>query len=124
MRGSYLEARKIVEPFLMPLERYDVCVNDCVIYRKERIGFDKCDVCGEERYDASKNARRTFTYFPLGPRLARMLEASKDIPLLLNDEKEFSNIVKDVQDAANWNIKWFHVDGLFKGRIGKRRHWF
>lgn len=30
---SFREARSFVSPFLMPLEKFDACLNDCILYR-------------------------------------------------------------------------------------------
>ena len=31
--GSYEEAKNIIKEFLIPLQKYDVCPKDCVIFR-------------------------------------------------------------------------------------------
>ena len=70
--GTYEEACNFVKPFLLPFETYHVCPNDCVLFRKTtRYDYSKlvsCPVCGTKRYSANKKARRTFMYYPLGPR--------------------------------------------------------
>ena len=72
MPGSYTEACELVKPFLIPFEHYDVCINDCLIYRKENFSVVSCKECGEPRRQ-NGNPHPTFIYFPLGPRIARII---------------------------------------------------
>ena len=44
---TYDQADGILEPFLMPVHKYNVCVNDCIIYRKENANRMESQVCGE-----------------------------------------------------------------------------
>lgn len=70
--ASYKEAKDLIKHLLIPLYKYDVCVNDCVVYRDntEFAGLQSCPKCKEPRYFNGK-VRKSFTYMPLGPRLAR-----------------------------------------------------
>ena len=116
MPGSYQEASEILKPFLIPLEKYDVCVNDCIIFRNEHIDDDKCFKCEEPRF-LNRRPRRTFTYLPIGPRIARMI-GSPSLASLLTQDREEREIIRDIQDTTTWKNDWFS-DGLFKGRIGE-----
>ena len=77
--SSYYDARKLIDPFVVQKLKFDVCVNECIIFWQSSEGTDrskdiKCPVCGEDRYTNSKckAARRKFIYIPVGPRLARL----------------------------------------------------
>ncbi|XP_066924630.1 uncharacterized protein [Clytia hemisphaerica] len=115
MPGSFMEARSLLKPFLVPLEKYDVCVNDCVIFRNEYSFSQECPVCEEKRYEDGK-PRRTFTYFPLGPRLARIAGSN-----ILEKPEECRGTddewIKDIHDTIKWK-EWHSQDGMLHGKIG------
>ncbi len=74
--SSYDEAYSFVKPFLLPFVVFDVCPNDCVLFRKtDRYDFStltKCPTCGCSRFTANRRPARKFYYYPLGPRWKRM----------------------------------------------------
>ncbi|MEW8547304.1 MAG: hypothetical protein AB2693_27670, partial [Candidatus Thiodiazotropha sp.] len=79
--SSYHDARKLIDPYVVQKQKFDVCINECVIFWQSALGTDRsndfsCPVCGEDRYQNSKSkrpvARRRFIYIPVGPRLARL----------------------------------------------------
>ena len=78
--SCYDEAFKLITPFLLPYISYDVYINECVVFRKRsRYDYSKlkeCPTCGENRFNASRVAKRKFSYYPLGPRLKRMFATS------------------------------------------------
>ena len=49
--SCYDEAFKLIKPFLLPYISYDVCINECVVFRKtSRYDYSKlkeCPTCGE-----------------------------------------------------------------------------
>ena len=118
MPESYKEARKLIENFFVPLERYDVCVNDCMIFRKDSVDLEACTFCKEERFECGK-PRRTFTYFPLGQRLARILSTESLASIFVSKENDDQENICDIQNTKTWNIEWFNEDGLFQGRTGR-----
>jgi len=78
--SCYDEAFKLIKPFLLPYISYDVCINECVVFRKtsryDHSKLKECPTCGENRFNASRIAKRKFSYYPLGPRLKRMFATS------------------------------------------------
>ena len=114
---SFDSALKLLEPFLMPLFTYHVCPNDCILFRNEHEYATSCPVCGENRYKADgKTALRNFTYFPITPRIRRMI-ATEKMCLLLNEHKYKQRqdfIQQDKHDSKVWTEDWFGEDGLFK----------
>lgn len=118
MPSSYREARKLIEPFLFPLERYDVCVNDCIVFRKDALNFKSCNICKEARYKNNGKPRRTFTYFPLGPRLGRIL-GTRSLEDLFFSKQQDGEYIGDIQDTDTWSLEWFDENGLLQGRTGK-----
>lgn len=75
--NSYENALKIIQPYLVKPIVYDVCANDCVIFRGCYEDLPECPKCGNARYiGSSKIAIRRFTYLPLKPRLVRLFNTS------------------------------------------------
>jgi hypothetical protein len=73
------EAKKFLKALSMPYEKIDVCPNNCMLFRKENMGKDHCDKCGECRNvevqssDGQKKqlpiAKKVLRYLPFIPRL-------------------------------------------------------
>ena len=119
--SCYDVAFKLIKPFLLPYISYDVCINECVVFRKtsryDHSKLKECPTCGENRFNASRIAKRKFSYYPLGPRLKRMFATSSISQRLQahaictnNDH----NTMYDVHDSPLWK-KAFTEDGFSKG---------
>ena len=119
--SCYDEAFKLIKPFLLPYISYDVCINECVVFRKtsryDHSKLKECPTCGENRFNASRIAKRKFSYYPLGPRLKRMF-ASSSISQCLQAHACPTNdhdiTMYDVHDSPLWK-KAFTEDGFSKG---------
>ena len=76
-----------------------------------------CPTCGAERYSRNNIPSKSFTYFPIGPRIVRMFESPVYSELIqthassLQDEPE---IVCDIQQSTMWK-EAYGSDGIFKG---------
>ena len=117
--GSYDEAFNFIKPFLLPIEIYHVCPNDCVIFRKtSRYDYSKlktCPVCGSDRYWGNKNARRRFPYFPLGPRWRRMYGDANISQVMQSHTSEYNyDTMHDIHDSPSWK-KAFSEGGFSNG---------
>lgn len=72
---------------------------------------------GAERYSRNKIPAKSFTYFPIGPRIVRMFESSVYSELIqahafsLQDEPD---VVYDIQHSTIWK-EAYRSDGIFKG---------
>ncbi|WP_284236281.1 hypothetical protein, partial [Gluconobacter cerinus] len=74
------QAKKILCPLSLTIDRIPTCPKDCVLYRKEHVNLDKCPKCGLSRYkpgtDPSKKgkkpAAKILYYLPVEPRLRRL----------------------------------------------------
>uniref|UniRef100_A0A7M5XIY5 DUF4218 domain-containing protein n=2 Tax=Clytia hemisphaerica TaxID=252671 RepID=A0A7M5XIY5_9CNID len=117
MPKTYDEARRLIQPFLLPLEKYDCCIDDCMLFRGKNANAKDCIICGKARFDANGRPKRTFKYFPLGPRLARMIASPEFSELLEVKEVAEEGPVIDIQDTSTWK-EWFTKDGHFGGRAG------
>ena len=69
---SYASACKMIEPYLVKPVVFDVCCNDCILFRNEHVNATECPECKSLRYKRDKIPTRKFVYLLLGPRLARM----------------------------------------------------
>ena len=50
MPKSFEDAIKVIEPLLVTLHKFNVCPNDCVIFRKHYSDMSSCPICGESRF--------------------------------------------------------------------------
>ena len=69
---SYSEAMKLIKDYLI---KPNSCPNDCIAFRGEYADSVVCPKCGAERYIRNKIPSKSFTYFPIGPRIVRMFES-------------------------------------------------
>lgn len=71
--STYDAALCAIEPYLVQPIVYDVCKNDCIVFRKEHMHLTECPKCDSPRYisQQSQIPVRRFTYLPLKPRLTR-----------------------------------------------------
>lgn len=78
--GSFYKCKKVVEALGMPVQKIDVCKNDCMLYYKEHANKRKCITCNEPRYieglELPENKKGTpqkvLRYLPIIPRLQRL----------------------------------------------------
>ena len=112
---SYEAALQAIEPYLVDTIVYDVCTNDCIVFRKEHAESAQCPKCGSNRYIApgSEVAVRKFTYLPLKPRLARLFgTASTAAVLQAHATAERGAKVYDIQQSSAWDAA-YGQDGVF-----------
>ena len=92
------EAKQIVCPVGLKIEKIHACYHNCVLFRGENEDLDNCPECGTSRYKRRKdggddgediiNERRNGTprkvdwYFPLVFTLQRMFANKKEAKLL------------------------------------------
>lgn len=68
--STFIEAVNIIEPFLIPIQRFKCCINDCKIFPvKENIS--ECPECEESLLKTNNRFKKTFQYMPIIPRIAR-----------------------------------------------------
>jgi hypothetical protein len=65
-------AMTIVNPMLAECLRFDVCRNECHIFRGARSAETACPVCHAPRLDANNRPWMVFRFLPLAPRLKRL----------------------------------------------------
>ncbi|KAD6795050.1 hypothetical protein E3N88_05946 [Mikania micrantha] len=114
---STYQAKKLMCPMGLEVERMHACSNDCMLYRKEFEKEHKCVICGASRYkrkketddmddDVTKNGppNKILWYFPIIPRLKRLFSNENEAKLLrwhkdcrVNDGK-----LRHVADSPQW----------------------
>ena len=118
MLSSYEAALKIIQPYLIKSQVYDVCPNDCVIFTGNYKDLSECPKCNAKRYiGSSRIPARTFTYLPLKPRLSRLFNASSLAQVLQSHAVIRSNEdddMFDIHQSPVWKAA-YDQEGLFKG---------
>ena len=99
--GSYEAALRVIEPYIVSTVVYDICVNDCILFRKEYSCLTQCPKCGSDRQTG--RAARHFIYLPLKPRLARLFGNSCMAEVLQSHLRaEGSDELQDLHDSDAW----------------------
>lgn len=114
--NSYIKARTAIKEMLVPVQQYDCCINDCILYRKDAKDLTNCPVCNEHRYQTSSSiARKSFKYIPLAPRLKRMFGNKIISELLqLHHGQDVRTVVEDLHQCDTWKSR-YDVSGIFHG---------
>ncbi|XP_021991056.2 uncharacterized protein LOC118486217 [Helianthus annuus] len=114
---SFYQAKKMMNPMGLEVERIHACPNDCILYRNEYKNSHKCVMCGESRYkrksktgeydnDVTKNGppAKLIWYFPILPRLKRLFSNEKEAKLLRwhSDERINDGKLRHVADSLQW----------------------
>ena len=120
--NSYERARSTIQDFLVPVQEYDCCVNDCIVFRncsdgkfKDLIACPKCD--SDRYYPSTKIAKKRFKYIPLAPRIKRMF-ANETVSELLQrhqgqQQADVIN-VSELHQSQAWR-SMYAFNGPFKG---------
>lgn len=112
---SYSAALKLIEPFLIQPLVFDVCQNDCVIFRGAYATLTECPVCTSKRYKTKMIPYRRFQYLPIGPRLERMFGTANLAQLVqAHGLLATSSVLCDIQQSSTWKTA-YSGDGIFKG---------
>ncbi|WAR04472.1 hypothetical protein MAR_019841 [Mya arenaria] len=126
--SSYYEARKLINPYVVKKIVFDVCINECVIFRNSATSqyadLFNCPVCGEKRYansscDSKQSrqvSRRRFIYIPVGPRLARLYGEVNLAQLVMSHPgSEYEgNEMWDIHHSS-FGKELYSKDGYFAG---------
>ncbi|KAJ0463346.1 putative Transposase-associated domain-containing protein [Helianthus annuus] len=114
---STYQAKKLMCPMGLEVERIHACPNDCMLYRKEYANEHKCVFCKASRYkrkkesdevddDVTKNGppAKMLWYLPIIPRLKRLFSNEKEAKLLRwHSEKRVSDgKLRHFADSPQW----------------------
>ncbi|KAL4561270.1 hypothetical protein LXL04_033434 [Taraxacum kok-saghyz] len=121
---STYQAKKLMCPMGLEIERIHACPNDCMLYRDQYADLDKCVTCGTSRYkkknetevndNVKKNgpAAKVLWYFPIIPRLKRLFANTKNAKLLRwhAEDRKKDGKIRHVADSPQWR----NIDYEFK----------
>jgi hypothetical protein len=119
--SSYREALSVIKHLIIPVQKHDCCINDCIIFRDCQEGnfkeLSECPECNEARYHpGSEVARKVFKYIPLEPRLKRMFrnqKVSSDLQSHLTSNTS-TTCISDIHQSQPW-MSMYHAAGPFQG---------
>lgn len=115
------EAKQVICPLGLEVEKIHACKNDCILYRGEDYGdLDKCPNCGLDRFKRKKAGgdddeigsnrkgcpKKVFWYFPIIPRLQRSFANRKESQLLRwhkEGHKEKEGLIRHPADSIQWH---------------------
>lgn len=95
---------------------FDCCPNSCIAYTKKFIYYQSCPFCGEPCFK-NGNPRRSFTYFPLIPRLQGYFQSATMIERMAyrSNYQQRCGEISDVFDGRHYQQLRKHrvvVDGV------------
>ncbi|XP_071718785.1 uncharacterized protein [Rutidosis leptorrhynchoides] len=114
---STYQAKKLMCPMGLEIQRIYACLNDCMLYRNEDKDLHQCKVCGTSRYkrgkptdnvdsDVSENGppAKLLWYLPIIPRLKRLFANEKDAKLLHwhAEDRKNDGKMRHVVDLLQW----------------------
>ncbi|XP_071732447.1 uncharacterized protein [Rutidosis leptorrhynchoides] len=114
---STYQAKKLMCPMGLEIQRIHACPNDCMLYRNEEKDLHQCKVCGTSRYkrgkltdnvdsDVSENRppAKLLWYLPIIPRLKRLFANEKDAKLLrwYAEDRKNDGKMRHVADSHQW----------------------
>ena len=100
---SYQEAYKVIKPHLVAVVIFDVCSNDCILFKGEFKDSVTCPKCNESRFKAGNIPRRRFHYQPVGPRLVLNFGTS-NISFILQSHAVERNTLENVVPCVTYKI--------------------
>jgi hypothetical protein len=111
------EAKQIVCPMGLEVEKIHACKNDCILYHgKENSKLTQCPECGVSRYKRRNDGgdedkrhgapRKVVWYFPIVPRLKRLFATAKDAQLLSwhKEGRKIDGYLRHPGDAIQWRL--------------------
>ncbi|XP_071712435.1 uncharacterized protein [Rutidosis leptorrhynchoides] len=116
---STYQAKKLMCPMGLEIQRIHACPNDCMLYRNEDKDLHQCKVCGTSRYkrgkptdnvdsDVSENGppAKLLWYLPIIPRLKRLFANEKDAKLLRwhAEDRKNNGKMRHMADSLQWKI--------------------
>jgi len=124
------QAKKLICPMGLKIEKIHACPNDCVLYRGEYEAMHVCPKCGVSRYkrkdqdsDEGNQGRapsKAVWYFPILPRFKRLFANPKDAKLLRwhEEERKRDGKLRHPADSPQWR----NIDTEFTEFGGESRN--
>ena len=116
---STYEAKKLVCPLGLDVQKIHACINDCILYRGEKYeNLNKCPICGALRYKIRKDdpgdvegepprkrvPAKVMWYAPIIPRLKRLFRNKEHAKLLRwhMEERKKDAMLRHPADGRQW----------------------
>nr|CAH65869.1 OSIGBa0103I21.2 [Oryza sativa] len=114
------QAKKLICPLSLGVEKIHACVNHCILYRKEYTSLDECPTCGASRYKSNRNTcleasnifegtkrkipQRVMWYFPVKDRIKRICSNLRDADLMRwhQEGRKKDGMLQHPTDAHQW----------------------
>ncbi|GJX10989.1 putative polyprotein, partial [Tanacetum coccineum] len=121
---STYQAKKMMCPMGLEVERIHACPNDCILFRNGYKDLHECPICNESRYkqknltelnsDVTKNGppAKLLWYLPIIPRLRKLYSNPNDAKLMRwhAEERKKDGKMRHVADSPQWKNIDQHFD--------------
>src|SRR3954470_21285036 len=125
--SSMYEAKKVVCPLGLEVQKIHACINDCILYRKEYENLNACPVCSALRYKIRRDdpgdvegestprkrvPAKVMWYAPIIPRLKRLFQNKEHAKLLQwhKEDRKKDVMLRHPADGSQWR----KIDREFK----------
>ncbi|XP_074362364.1 uncharacterized protein LOC141702610 [Apium graveolens] len=127
---STYEAKKLLCPMGMTVEKIHACPNDCVLFRNENELLDTCPNCGASRYkrlennssanDKKRPPIKVFRYLPIVEQFIRLFANVHDVKLMrwYVEGRKVDGMLRHPVDSPQWRT----IDGKFPEFGGEVRN--
>ena len=132
---STYEAKKVLCPLGLEVQKIHACINDCILYRGEHENLNACPICGALRYkirrDDSGDAEgepcprrrvpaKVMWYAPIIPRLKRLFLNKEHAKLLRwhKEDRKKDEMLRHPADGSQWRKS----EGEFSDFAGDARN--
>ena len=117
---STYEAKKVVCPLGLEVQKIHACINDCILYRGEYENLNACPVCGALRFKIGRDdpgevegeqgcprkriPAKVMWYAPIIPRLKRLFQNKEHAKLLRwhKEERKKDMMMRHPADGSQW----------------------
>ncbi|XP_039809627.1 uncharacterized protein LOC120673017, partial [Panicum virgatum] len=112
------EAKQLVCPLGLEVQKIHACPNDCILYRGEYENLDACPVCSALRYKIRKDdpgdvegepprkrvPAKVMWYLPIIPRLKRLFRNKDNAKLMRwhKEERKKDSMLRHPADGSQW----------------------
>ncbi len=118
--SSTYQAKKLICPLSLGVEKIYACVNHFILYRKEYASLDECPTCAASRYKSNSNTglepsgrtegtqrkipQLVMWYLPVKDRIKRIYSNPRDVELMRWHEEghKKDGIIRHPADARQW----------------------
>ena len=118
--SSTYEAKKVVCPLGLEVQKIHACINDCILYRGEYENLNACPVCGALRYKIGRDdpgdvegehggptkriPAKVMWYAPIIPRLKRLFQNKEHAKLLRwhKEDRKKDLMLRHPADGSQW----------------------